>query len=34
MRMWPVDRRVNKLENDDPSLLDAILDEHELFPRR
>jgi putative SOS response-associated peptidase YedK len=26
MTMWPISRRVNKPENDDPSLLDRITD--------
>jgi hypothetical protein len=25
MRMWPISTRVNKLENDEPSLLDPVI---------
>jgi hypothetical protein len=31
MIMWPISTRVNKPENDDPSVLDRVADPHELW---
>jgi hypothetical protein len=32
MRMWPISTRINKLENDDPSIRSSCLRPSETFP--